>query len=57
VSRATDSIAVAAVYAERHCNDFSCEKCRARYRWARRKEWRTRKPTSRRNRNRKGDAR
>jgi len=53
VSRVTDSIAVAAVYAERHCNDFSCKKCRARYRWARRKEWRTRK-TARRNRNRKG---
>jgi hypothetical protein len=54
VSRVTDTTSVAFVYAERHCNDFNCEKCRARYRWARRKGWRIRKTINRCNRNRKG---
>lgn len=43
----------AAVISARHCNDFGCEKCRARGRWLRRKSWRSRKSPNRRNRDRK----
>jgi hypothetical protein len=51
VSRVIDFIAV--VYSVRHCNDLDCGKCRARYRWKRRKSWRSRKSPARRNRARK----
>jgi hypothetical protein len=51
VSRVTDFICV--VYSVRHCNDLDCEKCRARYRWKRRKAWRTRKNPVRRKYGRK----
>jgi hypothetical protein len=52
MSRLTDS-AVAAVITARHCNELDCDKCRARYRWSRRKAWRSRKSPIRRNRDRK----
>jgi hypothetical protein len=35
MSRITDLSAVAV--AGRHCTEFNCEKCRARFRWMRRK--------------------
>ncbi len=35
MSRITDLSAV--VISARHCNEFDCEKCRARFRWMRRK--------------------
>lgn len=37
----------------RHCNDICCRKCRARFRWMRRKAWRSRKSPNRRTRSRK----
>jgi hypothetical protein len=46
MSRVTDLTAAAAV-AARHCNSFDCEKCRARYRWLRRRAWRSRKSPNR----------
>jgi hypothetical protein len=52
MSRASETIAV--TYAVRHCNEFGCEKCRARSRWFRRRAWRSRKSPNRRNRARKG---
>lgn len=55
MSRITDlSGMTAAVYSARHCNEFGCEKCRARSRWLRRRAWRSRKSPNRRNRTRKG---
>ena len=36
-----------------HCNSFDCDKCRARYRWLRRKAWRSRKSPNRSARDRK----
>jgi hypothetical protein len=52
MTRAADLIAVVFVFA-RHCNDFDCDKCRARYRWLRRKSWRSRKSPNRSARDRK----
>ena len=52
MSRITDLSA--AVISARHCNEFDCEKCRARFRWMRRKSWRSRKSANRRMRGRKG---
>jgi len=51
MSRITDLSA--AVFTGRHCNKSDCEKCRARFRWMRRKAWRSRKPASTRIRGRK----
>lgn len=51
MSRTTDLSFVA--YYARHCDDLNCEKCRARFRWIRRKAWRSRKSPNRRNRDRK----
>jgi hypothetical protein len=51
VSRITD-LSVTVISA-RHCNESGCEKCHARYRWMRRKAWRSRKSRTRRNRDRK----
>jgi hypothetical protein len=51
VNRVTDL--AAAVSTARHCNDFSCAKCRARSRWMRRKAWRSRKSPNRSLRDRK----
>jgi hypothetical protein len=42
MSRITDVTAVIVTTA-RHCNELDCDKCRARYRWMRRKAWRLRK--------------
>ncbi len=52
MSRITDLSAV--VTSGRHCNEFVCEKCRVRFRWMRRKAWRSRKSVNRRMRGRKG---
>ena len=52
MSRITDLSA--AVISAHHCNEFECDKCRARYRWMRRKSWRSRKSVNRRMRGRKG---
>jgi hypothetical protein len=41
------------VVSARHCNELDCEKCRARYRWLRRKAWRSRKSPYRSARDRK----
>ena len=43
----------AAIVLARHCNELGCPKCRARFRWARRKAWRSRKSPTRRDRGRK----
>jgi hypothetical protein len=37
----------------RHCDDPNCRKCAARFRWMRRKSWRSRKSPNRRSRGRK----
>jgi hypothetical protein len=44
MSRITD-LASAPPIAEsaRHCHDLNCRKCAARFRWMRRKSWRSRK--------------
>jgi hypothetical protein len=52
VSRITDLSAVA--ISVRHCTELDCQKCRARFRWMRRKSWRSRKSANRRMRGRKG---
>ena len=52
MSRITDLLAVA--ISARHCNELDCKKCRARFRWMRRKAWRSRKSVNRRMRGRKG---
>jgi hypothetical protein len=52
VSRITDSCAAA--ISVRHCAELDCKKCRARFRWMRRKAWRSRKSVNRRIRGRKG---
>jgi hypothetical protein len=49
VSRITDLSAV--VIFARHCNDLGCDKCRACYRWRRRKSRRSRKSPNRSARN------
>jgi hypothetical protein len=46
VSRLID-LSAAAISA-RHCTEFDCKKCRARFRWMRRKSWRSRKSVNRR---------
>lgn len=51
MSRVTDLTAV--VVSARHCTELDCEKCRARYRWRRRKSWRSRKSPNRLARDRK----
>jgi hypothetical protein len=43
----------AVVVSARHCSDLDCAKCRARYRWLRRKAWRSRKSPNRSARDRK----
>ena len=43
----------AVVTPTRHCNELDCRKCRARYRWLRRKSWRSRKSPNRSARDRK----
>jgi hypothetical protein len=52
MNRVTDLSAM--VVSSHHCNEFDCEKCRARFRWMRRKAWRARKSANRRMRGRKG---
>ena len=52
VSRITNFSAVAT--SARHCTESGCKKCRARFRWMRRKAWRSRKSVNRRMRGRKG---
>ena len=52
MSRLTD-LTSAVVVSARHCNELDCEKCRARYRWMRRKAWRSRKSPTRSVRDRK----
>lgn len=37
-----------------HCAELDCKKCRARFRWMRRKAWRSCKSVNRRMRGRKG---
>lgn len=54
MSRITDLSAV--VISAGPCNEFGCQKCRARSRWFRRRAWRSRKSPNRRDRARKGDA-
>ena len=51
MSTVTDLPAVAIPI--RHCNELDCRKCRARYRWLRRKSWRSRKSPNRSARDRK----
>ena len=51
MSRITNASAV--VVLARHCNELNCPKCRARFRWARRKAWRSRKSSNRSARGRK----
>jgi hypothetical protein len=52
VIRITDLSAVAT--SAGHCAKSDCKKCRARFRWMRRKAWRSRKSVNRRMRGRKG---
>jgi hypothetical protein len=52
VSRITDLLVIA--NSARHCAELNCKKCRARFRWMRRKAWRSRKSVNRRTRGRKG---
>jgi hypothetical protein len=52
VSRITDFSTVTT--SARHCTESDCKKCRARFRWMRRKSWRSRKSVNRRMRGRKG---
>ena len=54
MSRITDLSAVTT--SSRHCAETDCKKCRARFRWTRRKSWRSRKSFNRRMRGRKSDA-
>ena len=55
MSRMTDlSSAATVISSSRHCNDLNCRKCAARFRWMRRKAWRSRKSPNRANRARKG---
>jgi hypothetical protein len=51
MSQITDVSAV--IVLTRHCNELNCPKCRARFRWARRKAWRSRKSPTRSARGRK----
>lgn len=53
MSRMTDLTASAVVTA-RHCDEPGCDKCRARFRWLRRRAWRSRKSPNRSARARKG---
>jgi hypothetical protein len=46
MSRTAEIITVA--YMVRHCNEYGCQKCAARVRWSRRKNWRSRKNPNRR---------
>jgi hypothetical protein len=46
-------LTAAVVVSARHCNELDCQKCLARYRWRRRKAWRSRKSPNRPARNRK----
>ena len=43
----------APVIPARHCRELDCRKCLARYRWLRRKSWRSRKSPNRSARDRK----
>jgi hypothetical protein len=52
VSTITDLFVIA--NSVRHCAELDCKKCRARFRWMRRKAWRSRKSVNRRMRGRKG---
>jgi hypothetical protein len=52
MTRISDLSAVA--NSARHCTESGCKKCRARFRWTRRKAWRSRKSVNRRMRGRKG---
>ncbi len=52
MSRIADLYVVA--ISARHCTESDCKKCRARFRWMRRKAWRSRKSVNRRMRGRKG---
>jgi hypothetical protein len=51
MTRTTD--VSAAIVLARHCNELNCSKCRAQFRWMRRKAWRSRKSPTRRDRGRK----
>ena len=54
MNRITDLAAAAPIASSaRHCDDLNCRKCAARFRWTRRKSWRSRKSPNRRNRGRK----
>jgi hypothetical protein len=41
------------IVAARHCDEPGCAKCRARFRWLRRRAWRSRKSPNRSARDRK----
>jgi hypothetical protein len=53
VSRITDLIALEYAAQGHYCADPACQKCSARFRWLRRKGWRTGKTTVRKNTERK----
>jgi hypothetical protein len=38
---------LAADVSARHCDELDCEKCRAQFRWLRRRAWRSRKSPNR----------
>ena len=52
MNRITDLAVTAPIALARHC-DPGCRKCAARFRWTRRKSWRSRKSPNRRNCGRK----
>jgi hypothetical protein len=52
MSRITDLIAIDYI-ARNHCADPTCPKCIARFRWLRRKAWRTSKTPARKSTERK----
>ena len=54
MNRITDLASTTPIaYSARHCDDPGCRKCAARFRWTRRKSWRSCKSPNRRDRGRK----
>jgi hypothetical protein len=53
MNRITDLASTAPIASARHCDDLNCRKCAARFRWTRRKSWRSRKSPARRMHGRK----
>jgi len=54
MNRITDlASTVPIAFSARHCDDPNCRKCAARFRWTRRKSWRSRKSPTRHMRGRK----